>query len=429
MKKILIISPYFPPVNAPDSHRVRHSINYYSKFGWLPEVVTINSNFIESYSHDRLLEKLIDSNIKIHALKIIDHEKTRFFGIGSIALRSFNSYRIYVDKLLETEKYDLIFFSTTIFSLMPLGVYWKMKYRIPFVLDIQDPWRNDYYFKSGNKTIKSFLSYFIDCLLERITVPRAKGVVSVSKDYLIDFNSRYRDFAKVNQIVIPFSGSKLDFSLIDHLNRDHLKLELSSDSINFMYVGRCGADMEFALTVLLRSMRKLFEYDVKYEKICKVHFIGTSYAGDGKGEQSVFHIALKEGVADNVIEITDRISLVETLYLLKSADFLIIPGSIDKAYTASKLYPYLLANKPLVAVFHENSSVVSILKDIGVKEVVQFNDASNIDLLCELCLGYLLAIINNESSVNYVDELKLDCYLEENRTKEQCDFFNLCADS
>jgi hypothetical protein len=83
----------------------------------------------------------------------------------------------------------------------------------------------------------------------------------------------------------------------------------------------------------------------------------------------------------------------------------------------------------LVAVFHENSSVVSILKDIGVKEVVQFNDASNIDLLCELCLGYLLAIINNESSVNYVDELKLDCYLEENRTKEQCDFFNLCADS
>ncbi len=35
MKRVLIISPHFPPINAPDCQRVRMSLPYYRRYGWI----------------------------------------------------------------------------------------------------------------------------------------------------------------------------------------------------------------------------------------------------------------------------------------------------------------------------------------------------------------------------------------------------------
>ena len=53
------------------------------------------------------------------------------------------------------------------------------------------------------------------------------------------------------------------------------------------------------------------------------------------------------------------------LHLLRQADMLVLPGSTDLADTASKLYPYILARRPLLAVFNEWSSVVDVLRRDG----------------------------------------------------------------
>lgn len=34
MNRSLIVSPRFPPINAPDLHRVRHSLPYFHRTGW-----------------------------------------------------------------------------------------------------------------------------------------------------------------------------------------------------------------------------------------------------------------------------------------------------------------------------------------------------------------------------------------------------------
>jgi len=64
----------------------------------------------------------------------------------------------------------------------------------------------------------------------------------------------------------------------------------------------------------------------------------------------------------------------QALQALRDADFLIVPGSDDPHYTASKLYPYILSRRPLVGVFHERSGVVATLRDTGAGEIVAFRD-------------------------------------------------------
>ena len=46
-RNVLIISPYFPPVNAADMQRVRMSLSYFKQYGWDAEVVTVDPRYSE----------------------------------------------------------------------------------------------------------------------------------------------------------------------------------------------------------------------------------------------------------------------------------------------------------------------------------------------------------------------------------------------
>jgi hypothetical protein len=50
------------------------------------------------------------------------------------------------------------------------------------------------------------------------------------------------------------------------------------------------------------------------------------------------------------------------LSVLTHASGILLLGTSERHYTASKLYPALLARRPILALFHEASSVVSILR-------------------------------------------------------------------
>jgi hypothetical protein len=78
---------------------------------------------------------------------------------------------------------------------------------------------------------------------------------------------------------------------------------------------------------------------------------------------------------------------------------LAVLGSDAAHYTASKIFPYILARKPLLTIFHEASSVVQILQETQAGEVISFNSQSppsakveqisnHIELLLRLSPGY-----------------------------------------
>jgi hypothetical protein len=112
----------------------------------------------------------------------------------------------------------------------------------------------------------------------------------------------------------------------------------------------------------------------------KFYFIGTSYAPKGEGIPTILPLAKQYGVESNVVEITDRISYYHSLITLQQADALFIPGSDDPQYTASKIYPYLLMQKPLLAIFNKNSNAVEVLNECAENAVVLTFDDTNMGL-------------------------------------------------
>src|SRR5262249_10841993 len=129
-------------------------------------------------------------------------------------------------------------------------------------------------------------------------------------------------------------------------------------------------------------------------------------------------------VQDYVTEITDRLPYFESLYLLDQAQLIIVPGSTDTAYTASKIYPYVLLNKKLLAVFNYNSSVVSLLQKIGYGQLVVFNhlEKSTGDYVDE-CYEKLENLVSVDAVTGY-NKQQFEPYLAFSKTKDQVDFFN-----
>jgi actin-related protein len=107
------------------------------------------------------------------------------------------------------------------------------------------------------------------------------------------------------------------------------------------------------------------------------------------------------------------------LFTLQQAHAIFIPGSDDPKYTASKLYPYLLTQKSLLAIFNHESSAIPILKEYGVKHVYNYNEVSNDDII-----GFLQNLLAETPPLQQYHKAAIQKYSAENMTLQQCQFFN-----
>src|SRR5689334_25339815 len=124
--------------------RVRMSLPYYKEMGWEPVVLCVDESFVSGF-RDELLNETIPSDVEVHKTKAWPEKLTRKFGMGSLSLRSYYHFKKKGTELLQARKFDLVFFSTSQFYICALGRYWQKKFGVPFIVDMQDPWRNDFY--------------------------------------------------------------------------------------------------------------------------------------------------------------------------------------------------------------------------------------------------------------------------------------------
>jgi hypothetical protein len=407
-------------------HRVRQALPYLRQMGWEPVVITVDEAFTESYSRDELLLKTIPSDIEVHKVKALKSKLTRKVGLGSLSMRAYFHIRQKGNQLLKKYHFDLVYFSTTAFHVMALGPEWKRKFKVPFVVDIQDPWRNDFYLDKpkSERPPKFFIAYNIDKYLEAKTIPLADGIISVSQGYCDTFIKRYPSIKTSSCKVITFGISDTDVDVMRKHVKKSDKVIFSPDKINVVYAGRGGHDMSFALQIIFSAFAKgLGENDTLFSSL-HFWFVGTSYANAGTGKKTITPIAANYGVNNHVTEITDRIPYFETLYLLDKADILLVSGSTDSKYTASKIYPYITLKKKLLAVFNCNSSVVNLLSELQYGELVIFDHtAKSVDYYTEDCYMAFCHLLSPGYISSFEDAL-FEPQKAYAKTKEQVDFFN-----
>lgn len=425
LKRVLIISPHFPPVNAADMHRVRQSLPFFRELGWEAEVITVDPKYVEAYSIDELLLQTIPASVKVHYVKAWEAHKTRRFGLGSLSMRSWFHFKRKGNTLLSSCKFDLVYFSTTAFHVMALGPYWKRKFKVPFILDIQDPWRNDFYCDKpkAEKPPKYFISYNIDKYLERKTIPKADGIISVSQGYVDILLKRYKNLKAELFKVIPFGGSSIDFDVMHKNSQNFSSFKFKKDKVNVVYIGRGGYDLGFAINILFASFCQGLKQNPEVFGNLHFWFLGTSYASPGAGVQTILPIAVKYGIEGYVTESTDRVAYFQTLFLLEQADLLCMPGSVDKSYTASKLYPYILAKKPLLGIFFYKSSVVEVFNRTNAGEIISFDEGDNPQNYIDECIGKLKKLINKRDQPVNTDWNAFESYSAFELAKAQVAFF------
>jgi hypothetical protein len=422
LKRILIISPYFPPVNTADMQRVRMSLPYYKEFGWDAEVVAVDPKYTD-LPQDELLIESVPAEIKVHYIKALSKKWTTKLGFGSISYRSYRAYRQKVNLLLESEKFNLIYFSTTQFQICTLGAYWKKRFKIPYVIDMQDPWHSEYYRDKPRQQQppKYWFSYRLNKFLEPIAMKQADGLVSVSAEYIKDIKARYPQIKHIPEATITFAAPELDFEIAAR-SQDKFEPLLDGGFKNIVYIGRGGMDMYKAIVPVFEALKKGVCDEPELFGKLRFYFIGTSYAPKGQAMPTILPLARQYGLGNKIIEIPDRIGYYHALVTLQQADALFIPGSDDPQYTASKIFPYLLTGKPLLAIFNAGSPALDILNEYGADHAYSYDKTPGIH---EKVTDFIEKTINNKIGEPVYNKDTVEKYSARMMAKRQCDLFNL----
>lgn len=424
MRRVLIISPHFPPVNTPDMHRVRQSLPYFREFGWEPVVFAVAPEDTEA-PRDELLEQTLPKGTEIHHVRALPAALTRKVGLGNLGIRCYTTLRRAVDRYLSKQPVDLIYFSTTVFVSMALGPHWKRKFGVPFVLDLQDPWRNDFHLKTprAGRPRKFWFDYRLNHWLEARTVPQAAGIISVSPAYPVELRRRYPRMQDMPFLVLPFAALPVDLDVADRPEVSNHLFAPDPDKITVVNTGVLPPNMEFSLSSLFAAVRKGLDRDPKRFSRLRFYFVGTSYAPPEKAEKMAQPLARRYGVDQLVHEHVAREPYFRSLKLLQDADLLLMPGTTDAGYTASKLYSYILTHKYILALFNESSSVNDILMETKAGKLVPFRTGEDMESYTDRILQVLTQLLEKLPAKPPTDWTAFEPYTARYMTHRQCAFF------
>lgn len=378
--RILAVSPRFAPTNGADTHRLRLLLNHAPASGWQVEVLAVDAADVVG-PIDPWLEERLPPDVPVHR---VHTWQLKGWGLNGLAQRSFWPLYRKGCALLSTGRFDLVFFSTTEFALHALGPLWQRKYGVPFCMDYQDPWVNDYYrmhpevVPPGGR-LKYAAADWVHRVMERFVVRRCAGFMAVSRAYLDDLERRYgQAVAGKPMLVRPFPAEPAE---LDALRRGTERTSEVQGPMVWRYIGRGGPDMVKAASAFFRAWQQAIDSGMLAPDAARFEANGTSYAAAGRGEKTFAPLVEGTELAPQVCENPDRLGYSDMLRALLRSDALVVFGSDDPAYTASKIYPYLMAGKPLLAIFHENSSVVRLMREAGGGTCVTFNEHTTEDEL------------------------------------------------
>jgi len=350
---------------------------YLQDQGWAVTVATLNPAQNPNGRDDYILSTL-PPGTDIRHLPAWDEKWCRKAGFGHLSNRIFWPWRGAVLRLLQKAKYDLVFISTTAFSVMALGPTWLKKTGVPYVIDLQDPiYVPGGSYARGNAPggyIKYRLANLLNRWIERRAFSRTGGVVSTSDHYLATLRERYPHLDQVPMATIPFGVPFRDLEVLKTLTIRNRLFEKHRDQIVVFYAGRGGPDLHPALNALFLAVAQLKEKSPEQAGKLKFVFVGTSYAPSGEGVRQVVPIAEKYGVADLVTESPGRTSYFEVLQGLKEADAALVLGSTRPDYTASKALLCAAAAPRTLAILNNESLPARALASVEACRCIRFKD-------------------------------------------------------
>jgi len=243
--------------------------------------------------------------------------------------------------------------------------------------------------------------------LEPKALRGASWITSVSETQNLEMAARYPWIDPSRMSAIPIGGDPEDFTALPANALNIRSVTLPSDRINLCYVGtflpRAGPIVRTVFEAIAKLKRDAPELASKL----RLTFVGTSNqppgTASGTANHRVTHIAAEVGIGDLVHEHPPRVPFVEALELIRRADGLLLLGSDEPHYTASKIYPALMSGRPYLSVFHHSSSSHQILSTAGGGAAVGFENLEELASLVETIAEAIRRLVERPQSYGRAD--------------------------
>jgi len=222
----------------------------------------------------------------------------------------------------------------------------------------------------------------------------------VSQGTLDGVTGRMPLAARLPQAVVPLGFEPDDFAAVMRRN-SAAHFDPADGLVHLCYVGTLLPTGIGTLRLLLRALDRARREDPAAARL-RLHFFGTSNQS-ASDIHRVMPIARECGVDEAVTEMPGRLDYLDALGVLVDSSAILLLGSSERHYTASKLFPALLAKRPILALFNEASSVVSILRAAASEptiRIVTYGDGEASDELVGEAACHLRALA---SSAAYID--------------------------
>lgn len=416
VKDVLLISPYFLPSNLAGVHRVRLMSRGLASQGWKPTIVTVDAAHYEEASDPPLLRLLADG-IRIESVSAWPSRLCRPLGFGDISLRGQWAMRRRVRELVREIRPSLIFATVLPGYTALVGSWAKRHFNIPFILDYQDPW-----VASGpNASLlsKAGLASRIALWLEPKVLPWVDALTAVSDDTLNSLRSRNLIRPSVPVEIIPIGADPNDHKIAAQHGSSLIKR--SEDTFHVAYLGTLTDRMLPALRALLHAVANARGAN---ERKIVLHLIGTSARPDGEDQHNLKALVLEAGLEGSVHLHPARVGYLDALRTMQEADLLLLIGSTDSHYTASKLFPYWLSGKPIMGLFHKDSTIVNLTQELGGAALVLYNELGGPETRIRETTAVLTGIINGDGTIPARDENSFDAYASEGVASRYASLFD-----
>jgi len=278
----------------------------------------------------------------------------------------------------------------------------ERRFGAPVVLDFQDPWVSDWGAKQSLAS-KAGISHWLAERLEPRAVRASSFVTSVSETQNQQMSARYPWLDANAMAAIPIGGDPQDFERLPDKCPEALSNFRNAKVIRLAYVGTYWPAAEMPLRALLQGFRHFMDRQPLAGQPVEIHLIGTGGSVPPEASTSIRSMTAEFGLEEHVVDIPERLGYLDALWAVRNSDGLLLFGSVEPHYTASKIYSSLMSGRPFFSIFHRQSSAHQILSTAGGGIALSFRDEIELSKMESQISDALETLVFNPESLGKVD--------------------------
>jgi len=403
---VIIVSPYFPPSTLAGVHRARLLARHLPACGWEPVVLCVDERHHEE-PLDPALTQLVPATTRVIKVGALPRALARAVGVGDLSLRGFVTLRRALRAELVKGGAAAVLITVGPYYTALLGASVRRRFGVPVVLDYQDPWVSRWG-ATLPRWSKGGWSHQLAARLEPRALRDVDWITAVSRGTYEEILARHPAIDPAHCTELPIGGDPADFEAAKAAARG--AAPPPEGELRLSYVGTLLPRATETARALFAAVARLRALRPELAGRLRLHFVGTSNQPAG-GVERVLPLAREAGVEDLVSEQPRRLPYLEALGVLASSRGILALGSDEPHYTASKIYPALLAGPPVLVLFHESSSVCRIVREAGGALLVAFGDAAPVSTRVEEIVAALARLLESPGSVPPASRAALAPYL------------------